>query len=60
MEPDRDADKLAAEGLLSRLRLVDTRDQIAAAQVHALLAVAEQLQQVVQAISDRGADGTDS
>jgi hypothetical protein len=50
MEIDRYQSQKTAQGILERLKLHDTQSQIAAAQVHALIAVAEQLHEVARAI----------
>jgi hypothetical protein len=58
MEMDRYQSEKAAQNILSELRLRDTQSQIAAAQVHALIAVAEQLHEVARAIEKLGGPGS--
>jgi hypothetical protein len=50
MEMDRYESQNAALHILRELKLRDNQSQIAAAQVHALIAVAEQLHEVARAI----------
>ena len=50
MEMDRYQSQKVAQEILGRLKLRDTQSQIAAAHVHALIAVAEQLHEVARAI----------
>jgi hypothetical protein len=50
MEMDRYQSQKAAQHILGELKLRDTQSRIAAAQVHALIAVAEQLHEVARAI----------
>jgi len=52
MEMDRYQSQKTALGILGGLKLRDTQSQIAAAQVHALIAVAEQLHEVARAIEN--------
>ena len=54
MEMDRHQSQKAAQRILEQLKLRDTQSQIAAAQVHALIAVAEQLHEVARAIEKLG------
>jgi hypothetical protein len=54
MEMDRYQSQQAAQQILQELKLRDTQSQIAAAQVHALIAVAEQLHEVASAIEKLG------
>jgi hypothetical protein len=54
MEMDRYQSQKAAQHILGELKLRDTQSQIAAAQVHALIAVAEQLHEVARAIEKLG------
>lgn len=56
MEMNRYDSHEAARDILDRLRLHDTQSHIAAAQVHALIAVAEQLNEVARAIEKLGRD----
>jgi hypothetical protein len=50
MEMDRYQSEKAAQRILGELKLRDTQSKIAVAQVHALIAVAEQLHEVARAI----------
>jgi hypothetical protein len=54
MEMDRYESQKAAQHILGKLSLRDNQSQIAAAQVHALIAVAEQLHEVAKAIEKLG------
>jgi len=54
MEMDRYQSQMAARSILEGLRLRDTQSELAAAQVHALIAVAEQLHEVARAIEKLG------
>jgi hypothetical protein len=54
MEMDRSESLKAAQHILRESKLRDTQSQIAAAQVHALIAVAEQLHEVARAIEKLG------
>ena len=54
MEMDRHQSHQAARRILGELKLRDTQSQIAAAQVHALIAVAEQLHEIARAIDKLG------
>jgi hypothetical protein len=54
MEMDRYQSQKAAQHILSQLALRDNQSQIAAAQVHALIAVAEQLHEVAKAVEKLG------
>jgi hypothetical protein len=54
MEMDRYQSQKAAQHILGELKLRDTQSQIAAAQVHALIAVAEQLHEVARSIEKLG------
>jgi hypothetical protein len=54
MEMDRYQSQQTAERILGELKLRDTQSQIAVAQVHALIAVAEQLHEVARAIEKLG------
>lgn len=54
MEMDRYQSQQAAQRILGELKLRDTQSQIAAAQVYALMAVAEQLHEVAEAIEKLG------
>jgi hypothetical protein len=54
MEKDRYQSQKAAQHILGKLNLHDNQSQIAAAQVHALIAVAEQLHEVAKAIEKLG------
>jgi hypothetical protein len=58
MEMDRSQSQQAALQILGEARLRDAPSKIAAAQVHALIAIAEQLQEVARAIEKL--DGTAS
>jgi hypothetical protein len=58
MEMDRYQSQKAAQDILKELKLRDTQSQIAAAQVHALIAVAEQLHEVAGAIQKLGGPGS--
>jgi len=51
---DRHESQKAAQHILSELQIRDTQSKIAAAQVHALIAVAEQLHEVARAIEKLG------
>ena len=55
MEIDEYESRKTAQSILGELKIRDTQSQIAAAQVHALIAVAEQLHEVAKAIQK--ADG---
>ena len=57
MEMDRYQSQKAAQGILGDLKLHDTQSRIAAAQVHALIAIAEQLHEVARAIEKLGGPG---
>ena len=50
MEMDRHQSHQVAQRILEELKLRDTQSKIAVAQVHALIAVAEQLHEVARAI----------
>jgi hypothetical protein len=50
MEMDRYQSQKAAQDILRDLELRDNQSKIAAAQVHALIAVAEQLHEVARAV----------
>jgi hypothetical protein len=52
MEMDRYQSQKAAQHRLEGLALQDNQSQIAAAQVHALIAIAEQLHEVAKAIEN--------
>jgi hypothetical protein len=54
MEMDRYQSQKTAQRILGELKLRDTQSQIAAAQVHALIAVAEQLHEIARAIEKPG------
>ena len=54
MEMDRYQSQKTAQRMLGDLKLRDTQSQIAAAQVHALIAVAEQLHEVARVIEKLG------
>jgi hypothetical protein len=54
MEMDRYQSQNAARQILGELTIRDTQSHIAAAQVHALIAVAEQLHEVARAIEKLG------
>jgi hypothetical protein len=64
MEMDGYESQKTAQRILGELKLRDNQSQIAAAQVHALIAVAEQLHEVARAVeklggpASRGPDGT--
>jgi len=54
MEMDRYQSQKAAQRILGELELRDNQSKIAAAQVHALIAVAEKLHEVARAIEQLG------
>jgi hypothetical protein len=54
MEKDRYESQKVAQHVLGKLNLHDNQSQIAAAQVHALIAVAEQLQEIAKALEKLG------
>jgi hypothetical protein len=58
MDMDRYQSQSAAQRILESLKVRNTQSQIAAAQVHALIAVAEQLHEVTRAIEKLGRPGS--